>query len=67
MEGRSPVEIGDPVSHARIFWLRHATCAVVLLAWIALVPVLHLGITLLLITYVPALTTWLPRLAMGGQ
>ena len=23
-------------------------------------------ITLLLITYVPALTTWLPRLAMGG-
>ena len=25
-----------------------------------------LGITLLLITYVPALTTWLPRLAMGG-
>jgi tripartite ATP-independent transporter DctM subunit len=25
-----------------------------------------LGITLLLITYVPALTTWLPRWAMGG-
>jgi len=28
---------------------------------------LPLAITLLLITYVPALTTWLPRLAMGGQ
>ncbi len=27
---------------------------------------LPLGLTLLLITYVPALTTWLPRLAMGG-
>jgi len=25
-----------------------------------------LGLTLLLITYIPALTTWLPRLAMGG-
>jgi tripartite ATP-independent transporter DctM subunit len=28
---------------------------------------LPLVITLLLITYVPGLTTWLPRLAMGGQ
>jgi tripartite ATP-independent transporter DctM subunit len=25
-----------------------------------------LGITLLLITYVPAITTWIPRLALGG-
>jgi tripartite ATP-independent transporter DctM subunit len=25
-----------------------------------------LGVTLLLITYVPAITTWLPRLAVGG-
>jgi TRAP-type C4-dicarboxylate transport system permease large subunit len=24
-----------------------------------------LGITLLLITYVPAITTWIPRLALG--
>jgi TRAP-type C4-dicarboxylate transport system permease large subunit len=24
-----------------------------------------LGVTLLLITYVPALTTWIPRLAVG--
>jgi tripartite ATP-independent transporter DctM subunit len=28
---------------------------------------LPLAITLLLITYLPSLTTWLPRLAMGGQ
>ena len=27
---------------------------------------LPLGITLLLITYVPGFTTWIPRLAMGG-
>jgi tripartite ATP-independent transporter DctM subunit len=27
---------------------------------------LPLGITLMLITYVPGLTTWIPRLAMGG-
>lgn len=27
---------------------------------------LPLGITPLLITYVPSFTTWIPRLAMGG-